>query len=159
MKAIYEVQVVNRNTGAEHWARVEADNAESARSKVIGLGEIVGEVRLAEVLGSAAPVPAPSIPGIVTCPSCKGQVWEGGRGCFVRTLVILLFPLGLLLLLFIMPTWRCMSCGYRFQSFTVPAVPGEGTQNDRNLAGCIYIFLVMFALILAAVAFGVYFKP
>ncbi len=56
MRAIYEVQTVNRVTGADHWVRVEARDTDAARAKVIALGEMVGEVRLAEVLDDAGPV-------------------------------------------------------------------------------------------------------
>lgn len=157
MKAIYEVQTVNRNTGAEHWVRVEADNAEAARSKVIGLGEVVGEVRLAEVLESPAPAPTPFIPGVVTCPRCTGQVWDGGRGCLVWLGVILLFPIGLLLL-FVKPTWRCVKCRYTFQSYTAPVNPGELPHQHGVLYQIVYAILVVVAilggLLVLALLFG-----
>lgn len=133
MKAIYEVQIVNRNTGQEHCARVEATSTESARLKVLHLieaHEIVGDARLSEVVETPEAQPTvqmvtPSIPGVsvipgvATCPKCAGTNWKGGRGFWVWLLVVLLFPIGLLLLL-IKPTWYCTRCQFSYRSYSEP---------------------------------------
>ncbi len=51
--------------------------------------------------------------GWLSCPQCHGRA-IGGRGCLIIGLIILFFPVGLLFLL-IKPTYRCTTCGYRFQ--------------------------------------------
>jgi len=134
MKAVYEVQTLNRNTGVEHWARVEAESGEAARSKVIALGEIVGQVRLAEVLEAESPEPATAtmIPGVVTCPQCHGTSWSGGRSCLFWVAVILLFPIGLLLLIE-KPTWRCARCSYTFRRYSAPVdLPSEDCPTQQH---------------------------
>lgn len=55
MKAVFEVQTVDRETGAENWVRVHARNGDEARAKVVALGEVVGQVRLAEVVDQPRP--------------------------------------------------------------------------------------------------------
>ncbi len=52
--------------------------------------------------------------GELSCPRCFGTA-EGGRGCLIWILVILLFPIGLILLL-LKPTYKCKSCGYMFKA-------------------------------------------
>jgi len=146
MRAIYEVQTVNRSTGAEHWVRVEAANVEAAQTKVIGMGEVVGEARLAEILESGASAATPSIPGVVTCPRCKGQVWTGGREWLVWLLAFLAFPIGLLLL-FIKPTWRCATCSYTYRSYTEPVNPGGMSQQHDILYQIFHGILVAVAIV------------
>jgi hypothetical protein len=149
MKAIYAVQIVNRDTGVAHVARVEATSTESARLRVLHLisrHEIVGDAQLAEVLEDSAParVKPPPIPGMVTCPRCGGTKWSGGRGLIVWLGVILLFPLGVLLL-FVKPTWRCRSCLYPYRSYSAPVDIGP---HRGGVGGAVLIVLLMLALLL-----------
>lgn len=149
MKAFYEVRIVNRDTGLENMAKVEATSAESARLKVLQLieaHEIVGDARLAEVIETEAPapVPPPQIPGVVTCPKCGETKWVGGRGCLLWAGVILLFPIGLLLL-FVKPTWKCAKCRYTFQSYSAPVGIGEPKKGVAH--GIATIILILLAMV------------
>lgn len=145
VKAIFQVQTVNRDSGAENWVRVEAASSDDARRRVMALGEIVGEVRLIEVLDSVASI-SPAIPGVITCPKCGGTKWEGGRGCVIWALVILLFPIGLLLL-FIRPTFRCRGCRYSYASYSAP-VEIERTAKPLTLLEVVGVVLVAGLLIM-----------
>ena len=57
-RAIFEVQVINRQNGIERWVQVEAQSSDHARDLVTNLGEIVGEARLKNVVQS---LPTPPI--------------------------------------------------------------------------------------------------
>ncbi len=157
VRTFFEVQTLSRTSGAEHWVRVEAPNAEQARERVAALGEIIGGVRLAEIVQSAPATPAqPStIPGVVACPKCGGTTWAGGRGCLLWVLVILFFPLGLLLL-FIKPTWKCQSCRYSFQSYAAPTTIGGGSEfsGGRVIVGVFIGLGILVLLILLANELG-----
>jgi len=54
MRAIYEVDVADRTTGAVHPVRVTALTREDARQAVIDQGEIAGEARLVEMVAESA---------------------------------------------------------------------------------------------------------
>ena len=53
-RQIYHVQVVDPETGHEDSIRVEADSEEAAKAVLTGMGRIVGQSRLAEVMADAA---------------------------------------------------------------------------------------------------------
>lgn len=51
-RAIFSVQTIDRDSGTENWVRVEAASRQEAQAEVAALGEIVGDVKLVEVVAS-----------------------------------------------------------------------------------------------------------
>jgi rubredoxin len=152
MKAIFEVQTVDRQTGKEHWVRVEAESKDAAIAKIAGLGEVVGAARLVEVVDAPArrAVDSPAYrfaPGRVICPSCQSAKWTGGHGCALLLGVVLLFPLGLLLLL-IRPEWRCERCGYAYRSHDSPMGSNRTPAvRDATILVAIVVFAVLIVVL------------
>ncbi len=119
MTAKYEVQIVDRMNGKESFISITASSRKEAKDKLLSMGEIVGSVKLVEILSEDST----SIDGfckyVNTCPNCSGTVWSGGRSKWIWVIVIIFFPIGLLAL-FIEPEWKCIKCGYRYSSNTSP---------------------------------------
>jgi len=150
VRAIFNVTVVNRETGAERVVRVEAPNVGEARKRVLMMGEMIGSAELAEVLEASPTTPQPtSPPGSVAnaCPDCQNTNWSGGRGVVAWLIVILLFPLGLLALL-IRPTWKCTKCGFSYQSYSLPAgLPPQKSAGVQVLRGIGIALLLLFIVL------------
>lgn len=154
MKAVFRVVTLHRDTGAENWVRVEAASADDARAKVIALGEIVGEVQLAEVLDDGGE--SRHVPGVVVCPICGGIRWKGGRSVWLWIGVVLLFPIGLLLL-FVKPTFRCLQCGYTFRRYTPPVDPDAGEREHSAFYYVVYWLLAVVAIFGGLLVIGLLF--
>jgi len=78
---LFEVQIVDRRTGKDHWVEVVASSREDAIEKAAASGEMVGDARLKSLVEPvkaaptvAAPAPAPMPappPGVATCQVCR----------------------------------------------------------------------------------------
>lgn len=115
MRSIFEVEVVSPETGATHWTRVEAGSRAEAISRLVGMGETVGEARLSEVLAT----PAARNPSLTYCPKCEGTEWKSTRGSLFALACVIFFPISLLFLLDT-PRYRCIRCGETVPMKTPP---------------------------------------
>jgi hypothetical protein len=134
---------------------VEAPSREVARRRVSDLGEMVGQVRLVEIVEDPAADRA-HLPGRTRCPRCGGTRWRSGREFLIWLGVIFLFPLGALLLL-IPPTHRCLSCGYCYKSHSVPVQEVGVAERHGLLYQIVYVILVAVAIVGGLVAIGLLF--
>lgn len=152
-RGIYEVEVLDRSDGSSRWVRVESFGMEQARSKVAEMGEIVGAVRVVELLAASQPGTAV----IRDCPECGtcGQ-WTGGRPAAHWLAMVLFFPIGLLLLL-LTPTWRCRACGYAYDSYRPPQ--GFGRERTQDNGVWIAIIIALAVLIGGVVVVAVWGEP
>lgn len=142
MRAIYEVEVVDRATGDERWVEVEADGQRAAQESLVKLGETVGSVRLARVVASTQPV---AVSGMTTCPKCFGTTWRTDRSIWFLLGLVIFFPLSLLVLM--MPQrYKCLGCGHEILSKNPPttsAPRGRSVMALARLGSLVLIFIIL----------------
>lgn len=155
--AIFEVQTGNSATDGGRWVRVEAADAEAAKSKVRALGVSAGAVRLIDLAAPAAAASAATTaqrhpPGRMVCTKCGGSNWSGGRSFLCWLGVVLFFPIGLLLLL-LRPKWRCDRCGFTYDDYTAPP---DAKRRGSKGSGEVQWGLIVLLVLLVAMCAGVW---
>ena len=132
MRAVYNVQVISRDSGESHWVRTEASSREEALSIVTKLGEIVGAASLVEIIGDSTSQARPHSP-LQWAPN--GVRIPMLISAIANIIVGLLWALSIVGIVLAIPMW--VLCVFEFRAYgRLDRPPTKRTEVDhlRTLA-------------------------